>query len=496
MKVSYDEIYDCLAPLAEAGGKLYEVGGPVRDRLMQRPVKDRDVLCTGLAMSRISALLKPYGKVAGVGKSFGIIKFSPHRRPGLTIDLALPRRERSTGSGHRDFDVDFDPELPVEQDLGRRDFTVNAMARSLDDGRIIDPYGGTKDIRDRVLRMVFPRAFEEDPLRLVRGIQFAARLGFRIEDDTREAMKRSAALIKTVSGERIGMELVKLMSAEKPSRGFDLMRDSGLMKQILPELLAIGGIEQDKQPGDDVYGHTMRALDAARSDSALEGAGDLDLMFAVLLHDIGKAHTARFHEPAGRVVFFGHQLASKRKARRIAERLKLQAAGIDTSRMLKLIENHMFETKASYTDRAIRRFVQKVGKDLIFTLIDLRIADNRGGKHPAGIKGVLRLRKRIRDELAKKPPFGPGDLAIDGTDVMELGPGEGPIVGTILSALVERVLDDPELNTKDELLALAKEMMENPAIRELSVQRAGRTRSAGFKGEGPDVQKTESGQGS
>jgi tRNA nucleotidyltransferase (CCA-adding enzyme) len=447
--------------LEEAGGDVYEVGGPVRDSLLPREVKDHDLLCRGLEMRRISSLLAPLGKVAAVGKSFGVIKFWPDDSPGTCVDIALPRKERSTGIGHRDFEVDYDPAMPVEEDLGRRDFTINAMALSYADGRLIDPYGGRGDLDRRILRMVFPRAFEEDPLRLVRAVQFAARFGLRIEPATMEAMAACAKLVSTVSGERIAAELVKLMGAQKPSIGFDIMLRTGLLEQILPELFAVKGIEQDKQPGDDVLSHTMKALDAARGDSAVENSGDLDLMFAVLLHDVGKAKTARFHPPAGRVVFFGHQLASVRIARRVMARLKLSSAGLDPERISLLIKNHMFETKASFTDRAIRRFVAKVGPELIYRLLDMRIADNRGGKHPAGIKGVLRLRSRIREELAKKPPFGPKDLAVNGHDLMGIGIPHGPAIGGVLKMLVERVLDEPELNTRDELLALAREIVEN-----------------------------------
>ena len=450
--------------LTDAGGEVYEVGGPVRDRIMGRKLKDHDLLCRHLNMKRISALLKPYGKVAAVGKSFGVIKFHPHKAKDLEIDIALPRRESSTGTGHRDFDVDYDPELPVEEDLGRRDFTINAMAMSLASGELIDPYSGMADLEKKILRMVFPRAFEEDPLRLVRAIQFAARLNFTIEDGTWAAMKEASPLIKTVSEERIGMELGKLMTAPKPSVGFNLMYECGLLEHIMPELIAIKGIDQDKQPGDDVYGHTMRALDASRSDDVIEYAGDLDVMLAVLLHDLGKAKTARFHTPAKRVVFFGHQMASAKLAKKIIVRLKLTTIGINSKDVIKLIENHMFETKASFTDRAIRRFVSKVGKDLIFKLIDVRLSDNRGGKHPYGIKGGMRLRARIYEELEKKPPFGPGDLAINGTDLMDMGIAEGPAIGCALGMLVERVLDDPEFNTREQLLALAKEIVENPSI--------------------------------
>jgi len=455
-----NDIKKYMNALIEAGGELYEVGGPVRDRLMNREPKDRDLLCSHLKVEEIKSILSPLGRVALVGKSFGVIKFRPHEDPEFEIDIALPRRERSTGSGHKDFDVDFDPDLPIEDDLGRRDFTINAMAMKIPDGKIIDLFGGMKDLEAKVLRQVFPNAFEEDPLRLLRGIQFAARFNLTIEDKTWKSMVEKADLIKTVSGERISEELLKLMRAPKPSLGIDLMAKSGLLKHVLPDIDAIRGVEQDKQPGDDVYAHTMRVLDAARYDDLILNPGNPELLFAALFHDTGKKQTAQYHAPSKRIVFFGHQIVSAKLARRWMRDVKLSSCGINVQRVQKLIENHMFETKAHYTDRAIRRFVAKIGKDLIFDLMDMRIADNRGGKHPNGTRGVTRLRERIREEMDKKPPFGPGDLAVNGHDLMEAGIPEGRELGKIIKALVEVVLDDPELNTKEDLLALAAQMMQ------------------------------------
>lgn len=452
-----------LRALKDAGGIIYEVGGTVRDRLLGHPSKDRDYLVCRLTIKQLQQILAPFGKVAQVGQVFGVVKFTPHQNPSQVIDFALPRRERSTGTGHRDFEVDFDPDLPVEEDLGRRDFTINAMAMNAETEEIIDPFGGKSDLEARTLRQVFPRAFEEDPLRLLRAIQFAARFGLSIDKETRASMKKHAKLILTVSAERIAEELKKLFLAHKPSVGFDLMSECGLLHEIFPEIEAIRGIEQDKQPGDDVYGHTMRSLDAARSDHAILGRGNLELMFSALLHDIGKSQTSRYHEPSKRVVFFGHQMASARMARKILKMLKIETIGVNPKNVVKLIENHMFETKAFFSDKAIRRFINKVGKDHIFMLIDLRLSDNRGGKHPQGIKGVEKLRKRIQDELDKKPPFGPADLAIDGHDIMDAGVPEGPMVGAILQELVDMVLDDPNLNTREQLLALVANLSKNSA---------------------------------
>lgn len=444
------------AAIHDAGGLLYEVGGSVRDRLQGRIFKDRDYLVTHIPLDHLGTILKPYGKVTWVGRSFGVLKFAPFRSPEETHDMAIPRKEISIGSGHRDFQVTYDHTLPIEKDLGRRDFTINAMAWDPANDRYIDPFGGRRDLDRKLLRQVFPQAFEEDPWRLLRAIQFAARFNLTIEDDTRKAIARHAHLIKTVSPERIVEETRKLLLAEQPSRGFLLMAELGLLQHVFPELEACRGVEQAKLPGDDVFQHTMRVLDAARSDSELIAPGELNLLFAAVYHDVGKPNTKRFDPKVGRITFYGHQLVSKKICRKRLRELAASTVGVDIDRVTRLIELHMFETKAYFTDRAIRRFVQKVGPDLIWSLLDLRLADNRGGKYPGGIKGVLRLRKRIKEEMDKKPPFGPKDLAVNGHDLMGIGIGAGPNMGAVINQLLELCLDDPALNEKTRLLELAK----------------------------------------
>lgn len=450
-----------LCALLDAGASVYEVGGMVRDGFLGRERDDHDYLVRHLPVDIIVRILSPFGTVSCVGKSFGVIKLSPYSHRASTIDFVLPRKEHSTGLGHRDFHVAFDPELSVEEDLGRRDFTINAMARDVATGKLIDPFGGEKDLQEKIIRIVFPKSFVEDPLRMLRAIQFCSRFGFSLENNTREALTASGDLIASVSAERIMMELKKLMTAHKPSDGFRLMKDVGLLKKIFPELQENVGVAQEKRPGDDVFEHTMRALDAARADTMLLSPGDPDLLFAILFHDVGKAKTAKFDPDAQRIVFFGHQLLSARMAKRWLKNMKAETIGLHPERIVHLIRHHMFETKAYFTDRAIRRFVAKIGKDEIFPLLDLRLADNRGGKHPAGIKGVLKLRQRIREELDKKPPFGPKDLKINGHDLMSAGIPAGPLLGKILTNLVDVVLDHPEWNEKEQLLALAAEMRLN-----------------------------------
>ncbi len=435
----------------QQGGKIYEVGGTVRDSLLGKPHKDKDLVVTKIPLLDLKKILSPFGAVHEVGKSFGVLKFRPKGEEN-DYDIALPRTEKSTGPHHRDFEIVFDENLPIEFDLGRRDFTINAMAREINSETILDPYFGKKDLQDRILRQVFAETFEEDPLRLLRAIQFAARFELSIEPQTFEGMKNHAALIETVSPERIIEEIGKLFRAAQPSIGFYLMKETGLLIHLFPELEKTIGVEQPAKRSGDVFDHTMKVLDASRSCADLERPGDLELMFASLFHDVGKPFTKGYNEKLNRITFYGHQIVSSRMTRKWLKRYRASMLGIDPENVLKLVHHHMFETKSFYTDRAIRRFVQKIGKDLIFKLVDLRIADKKGGAFPNKLKGILNLRQRIQDELAKKPPFGPKDLAIGGFELMDVGYPEGPQLGQILKDLVEVVLDDPTKNTRQFLL--------------------------------------------
>lgn len=446
-----------LEEIYSLGGQVYAVGGTVRDDFLGINHKDSDFLVTKISIDRLTKTLKKFGELYVVGKSFGVIKFYPKETPSLCIDIALPRKETSTGTGHRDFEVNFDPLIPVEVDLARRDFTINAMAREVSTLDLIDPFKGLDDIKNKILRVVSEKSFEEDPLRLMRGIQFAARFELKIEPQTFSSMKERASLIKTVSPERISEEIKKLLSAVKPSRGFILMEQTGLLREILPELQENVGVEQgNKFENDDVFLHTMKVLDASRKDDAIPQAGDLELMLSALFHDVGKAKTKRFDKSKNRLTFYNHQFLSRKMAKARMNALKMSVIGVNVENVARLVEGHMFQAKSFFSDRAIRRFINSTGPDLILKLVDLRIADNRGGKYPEGIKGVLRLRKKIQEEIEKKTPFSVRDLAIGGKEIMSLGISEGPQIGNILKQLIELVLDDPRLNTADQLLELVK----------------------------------------
>lgn len=431
-------------------GRIYEVGGTVRDRFVDPGIefKDRDFLVSGVPFVDLSEILKKYGRIDLVGKSFGVIKFTP-ARSGVTHDIVLPRRELSTGTGHKDFHVDFDHTIPVEQDLHRRDFTINAIAIDLTDGRIVDPLHGREDIRSRLIRMTSKDSFTEDPLRMLRAVQFAARFEFEIEPVTFESLKKNAPLIKTVSPERIQEELNKLLvRAEKPSTGFRLMRDSGLLAEFFPELQATVGVDQ---PGPyhvyDVFEHTMVTVDNCPRR--------LRVRLAALFHDICKPQTRNLVE--GGATFYGHERRGAALAKSVMRRLRYSNDIIEDVRIL--IYRHMYTDRV--TDKGLRRLIRNVGQERIFDLLDLRRADIIAQGRGLQPRQVDRFEQRISEELEREPPFSVSDLAVNGNDVMEVfGLSEGPLIGRILSHLLEAVLDNPGDNERGILLEKTKEFLE------------------------------------
>ena len=423
-------------------GHIYEVGGVVRDSLLERQVsqKDRDFLVTGIPYEELTKILRKFGRVDLVGKSFGIIKFTP-RDQKITYDVALPRKEFSTGVAHRDFQVDFDHSLPVEEDLKRRDFTVNAMAKDLATGKIIDPLNGKQDLENKTLRMTLAKAFEEDPLRMLRGIQFAARFGFEIEPKTFQAMKENSRLISSVSPERIQEELNKLLQqADRPSLGFRVMKETGILQEILPELAVCVGVTQ---PGGyhkfDIFEHTLFTIDYAPKE--------LRLRLAALFHDICKPQ-CRELVPEG-ATFYGHERKGAGVAKRVMKRLRYPYQL--TSEVVLLVRRHMYTDRV--TEKGLRRLIRNVGEDLVFDLLELRRADVKAqGRGKTG-KDVDRFKRRIQEELERKPPLSVSDLQIDGHDVMELCKiRPSPMVGKVLNHLLNMVLDDPEFNQREKLI--------------------------------------------
>ncbi len=432
-------------------GRLFEVGGCVRDALLYHlpEVKDRDYLVCGLSFDRLTQILKPYGRVDLVGRSFGVIKFTPFGASD-TYDISLPRRERSTGPGHTDFEVDFDPSLGVEADLGRRDFSINAMARDLTDGVLVDPFDGQGDLNRRIIRMVAPGSFTEDPLRMLRAVQFAARFEFTIEPVTYDALVAGAGLITTVSPERIAEELNKMfVRSARPSIGLRLMQDSGLLAHVLPELEPTVGCDQ---PGGyhahDVFEHTMRIIDACPPR--------LHLRLAALFHDITKPIHKRLTDDGA--TFYGHEISGAETAKQVLKRLRYSTDIIKDVTVL--VERHMFTTGVG--PKGLRRFIRRVGQRLIPDLLDLRRADVVAQGMGGTTADVDRMEEAIREEIERKSPFGRSDLAVNGQTIMTAFHLEAsPLVGDVLNHLLERVLDDPAENQPDILLRHAGEYLKH-----------------------------------
>ena len=443
------QLHPQLIKALTSNGRLYEVGGSVRDSLLAHPPdnKDRDYLVTGIPLDQLMDILRRFGKVDMVGKSFGVIKFLPKGQSDV-VDIAIPRTERSTGVAHRDFEVTFDHTLPVEIDLKRRDFTINAMAREMPSEDIIDPYGGRNDLENKIIRIVFPDAITEDPLRILRGAQFAARFEFEIEPVTLSAMKAGAELIDTVSPERIADELNKMLEkADRPSIGFRYLHEIGVLERILPELTLGIGVDQ---PGGyhrwDVFDHIMVTVDAAPKR--------LLVRLAALFHDVGKPATREL--VAGGATFYGHDKLSAQMAVQALKRLRYSNDIIDSVSIL--VSRHMFSDRAG--DKGIRRLIRAVGQDLIFDILDLRRADITAqgmGQEPSEVDD---FEAKIKAEIDKKSPFGLKDLQISGNDIMsQFNLQPGPLIGEILNDLLEMVLDDPSTNTRDSLLARATQYL-------------------------------------
>ncbi|MBV9719016.1 MAG: HD domain-containing protein [Candidatus Eremiobacteraeota bacterium] len=450
------------APLVEAlpPESLYAVGGRVRDELRAAieghpaATLDADYVVVGVPLSDLLDRLSPLGRVDLVGASFAVIKFSAG---GMTVDIATPRREHSIGPGHRDFHVESGPEVTIEEDLGRRDFRMNMLARALPSGRILDPYGGEGDIRARRIDILTGSAFREDPLRMLRAAQFAARFHYEVTPQVRAAMTEAAPLVVTVSPERVQDELIKLLSASKPSIGFALLQKTGVLGHLWPELAEGVGVEQNEWHAYDVWLHTLAALDAAPPD-------DLVLRLATLLHDVGKPRTKVGPH------FYRHEIVGAEMAQAMLERIRFSNDIVQTTEHL--VRNHMYSADPHLSDAGIRRFIRRIGSQHIERLFALREADIVGSGLPRRDGSNELFQSRVRDELARKPAFSIRELAIGGDDVVaalvrrgdaQAGFSGDARVGTALRWLFEQVTDEPERNERTLLLALLEQYLGSSA---------------------------------
>lgn len=452
------------------GAHVYSVGGSVRDSLLQQmrsaastvPPKDHDYVIVGLPARLVRERLQRIGtRVDAVGASFAVLKVVIG---GETIDVAIARREFSTGAGHRDFEMSFGEDVSLDEDLARRDLTINAVARRLIDGAIFSVPGAMDDLRNGVLRAISPAAFREDPLRILRLVQLASRFEMRPDHQTRSMIDSQRSLISTISPERISEEMAKLLlKSPHPSEGMRLLADYGLLDYTIPELRESIGVQQNKYHRYDVWEHLLHALDHASSDH-----GDIIDLYAALLHDVGKPRTAQSKSLEYGNTFYNHEVVGADMVGPILSRLRMPRDIIAT--VQSLVRHHMYAIEDSahcpLPDRSLRRFIARVGPENIGRQLALRQADVMGNGIEKPNTRNIEFGKRIHAILAARPPLSVTDLPISGHAVIALlidrglaAPGfRGDArVGKILHAVLQRALDDPQIDAEQVMRDLVDE---------------------------------------
>ncbi|MGI6475815.1 MAG: CCA tRNA nucleotidyltransferase [Candidatus Dojkabacteria bacterium] len=454
--------------LTKEGFDCYLVGGALRDVVLGKEPHDYDLATSALP----DEMLNIFPKSISTGAKFGtvIVLVQDRYKETHEVEVTTFRSESGYIDGRWPSNVKFVDE--IDMDLGRRDFTFNAMAMDLSkmdmdgsedekEGEIYDPFDGVGDIKRKLVRAVGTplERFKEDGLRAFKACRVASQLGFEIEKETFEAIKASIPIASKVSMERIRDEFMKMiLDSPKPSVGIELMRQTGLLNIFIPELLEGVGVEQKLFHAHDVYWHTLKTCDAAHDSVKL----------AALLHDVAKPRT-----DMGDGHFYGHDRMGADLAEKIMKRMKFPRSEIERVKIL--IKNHMFyfphvkedmteEEKENieshrWSDAAVRRFIQRVGEENIDDLFKLRMADALS--NPATVfkpEEITLLQKRISEVREQDMALKVTDLDVSGEDLMKLGIEKGPKLGIILNELLDMVVEDPLLNSKEKLLEKAKEL--------------------------------------
>ena len=437
--------------LEKTGFEVYFVGGSVRNMLLKRAIKDWD-LTTNATPENLTKIFKnsfydnDFGTVGipvKIGKKDHIVESTTYRTEHGYKDKRHPEKV-SWGK-------------TIEEDLARRDFTINAIAFKINDKNyyeLIDPYDGQKDLAKKTIRAVGDAnlRFKEDALRLIRAIRIATELEFKIEKQTFEKIKEDSSLIQHISSERIRSELLRILATKNAYNGIMLLKDSGLLKYIIPELLDGEGISQAR-PGrhhtDDVFTHNVLSLKYCPSDDPI-------VKFATLLHDAGKPTVVK-NDSEGFVIFYNHEVAGAKIAEKICDRLKFSKK--EKEKIITLIRWHMFSVNENLTDAGVRRFIRRIGTANVKDMMDLRVGDRLGGGTQTAESWRLKLFKKKVEEQLKPGPFSINDLKIDGNDIMKtLQIKSGPRVGEILQNLFEEVDEDLSKNNKEYLLGRIKDL--------------------------------------
>ncbi len=434
-----DEVLEFMKKFKDKGFEIYVVGGAVRNLLLKKKITNWD-FTTSATPEEVQNLFTEsfyhngYGTVT-VTENDSLYEVTPFRRESDYKDHRHPDKISWAKT--------------LDEDLSRRDFTVNAIAH--DGKNIIDPFNGQKDLKSKIVRAVGDpdKRFNEDALRLLRAIRLSSQLGFMIEEKTRVSIQKNANLITNISWERIRDEFLKILSSDYPSEGVVFLKNSGLLSFMLPEVDLCFMIPQ-KSPKRhhvfDVGTHLIQALKYCPSNDPIT-------RFATLIHDVGKAETFRRDDDSGLITFYNHEVAGKNLAIKIADRFRL--SNKEKEKLVRLVQYHQFTVSEIQTDKAVRRFIRSVGKEYLNDIIDLRFGDRIGsGAKPDSWRFDL-FRRRL--EEVQKQPFQIKDLKVSGNDVMEiLKMKPGPRIGEILKDIFDKVVEKGLKNEKEILLKEVK----------------------------------------
>jgi tRNA nucleotidyltransferase (CCA-adding enzyme) len=435
----------------DAGGRALVVGGWVRDRLMGCAAKDLDLEVFGLSADRLRDVLADLGPVNAVGESFTVYKVGD-------VDVSLPRRESKTGRGHKGFTVTGDPSMPPEDAARRRDFTINAISWDPLTGEYVDPFDGRGDIARRVVRMVDRRTFGDDSLRVLRAIQFAARFEFDLDPATKEVCRRIP--LDDLPAERVWGEVEKLLlRARRPSIGFALALELGVVERLFPELDALVGCPQEPEwhPEGDVWVHTLLVIDQARMRiDDLDHPRRVALMLGAVCHDLGKPATTAFVD--GRIRSLDHEEQGVPPASALLDRLNVHSLhGFDVRReVIGMVANHlkpgMFaKAQPPVGDGAYRRLAQKVDLELLARVAKADCEGRGGGFDCSAMDRFLDRARALGVEHAPPEPL------VKGRHLVELGVAPGPALGDVLREVYERQLDGTAADF-DTAFALARRL--------------------------------------
>jgi len=431
-----EEVKDISRVLSSAHFENYIVGGSVRDLLLGIKPKDWD-LTTNAKPEEITPLFEntfyenEYGTV-------GVVNENPSNESLRVIEVTPYRIESGYSDFRRPDAVEWGK--TIEEDLKRRDFTINAIAYEFESGKIIDPYDGQKDIEKRIIKTVGDpnNRFGEDALRMIRAIRLASTLGFAIESETQNAIEKNKELLKHISKERVRDEFIKIIMSPSPALALETSRRLGILEYISPELLKGYGIEQNQAHAYTVWEHLLRSL-----EHAVKKDFPLHVRLAALFHDIAKPHTRKWLN--NQWTFYGHEVVGAKITKNILNDLKFPKEIID--KVTKLIRWHMFFSDTEeITLSAVRRMVRNVTPELIWDLMNVRAADRIGTGRPKESPYRLRKYHSMIDQVMRDP-ISVKQLKVNGEDIMKLtGTKGGPHIGYILEILLSEVLDNPALN--------------------------------------------------